>query len=82
MLVSNIGDDAVSGRVEIVGEATPDVATVGQPAVGLAGGSEFESDTISVGTPVVGEAEFSVTVVESPIAFEGRRGFAGAFASF
>ena len=44
------------------------------------GGSESESDTISVGASV-GEAEFSETVVESPIAFERGRGFAEAFAS-
>ena len=47
-----------------------------QPAVSQVGGSESESDTISVGVSV-GEAE---TVVESPIAFRGR-GFAEAFAS-
>ena len=59
--------------VEVVGE---DV----QPAVSQNGGSESESDTISVGASV-GEAESSETVVESPIAFERGRGFAEAFAS-
>ena len=62
--------------VEVVGEPTPDV----QPAVSQVGGSESESDTISVGAPA-GEAEFSETVVESPIAFERGRGFAEVFAS-
>ena len=64
--------DASRG-VEVVGE---DV----QPAVSQVGGSESESDTISEEASV-GEAEFSETVVESPIAFERGRGFAEVFAS-
>ena len=66
VLVSNTVD--ASRGAEVVGE---DV----QPAVSQVGGSESESDTISVGASV-GEAEFSETVVESPIAFERGRGFA------
>ena len=70
VLVSNTVDVS---RVEVVTEDA-------QPAVSQVGGSESESDTISVGASV-GEAEVSETVVESPIAFERGRGFAEAFAS-
>ena len=71
VLVSNTVD--ASRGAEVVREDA-------EPAVSQVGGSESESDTISVGVSV-GEAEVSETVVESPIAFEHGRGFAEAFAS-